>query len=65
MDSSGSVGQRLHDARRLRALDGELGEVVAPVDRLHAAGVFSVIQAKSFSRLLALTQMKMCSGEKR
>jgi len=28
-------------------------------------GVFSVIQAKSFSRLLALTQMRTCSGEKR
>ncbi len=28
-------------------------------------GVFSLIQAKSFSRLLALTQMRMCSGEKR
>ena len=35
------------------------------VDRLAPSGVFSVIQAKSFSRLLALTQMRMCSGEKR
>ena len=65
MLSSGSLGEALHDARRLRALDGDLREVVAAVDRLHAAGACSVIQAKSFSRLLALTQMKMCSGEKR